>query len=578
MNFEEQQKALADSLASHGLTADFGPPPMQMPTTEIDTRPMTMPTTEISAAAPLQMPVTDIVSPLLPGQHADPPPVAVKPAAIGTPSPFVDDSAMSHKFVNYGNPSDLQSMQPHVTPIATGPSPFVDTSAVTSPIPGQSAQPAAPPPDPNGVIPPATYVPAHFDDSRVNVTPETRNDIDQTYDAQADAQKNMALSQALQSRVTADAMAQEADRANQSIANQQAKEDERQQFVKSHLARLDTLSQDLSNQTVNPHQWWDNANLFQKAMAGIAITLGGGPAAVNGGHNVGLDMVNSAIQSNIDAQKTNLDLKRAGLHEQGNVLEQYRQAFGDERMGELALEHGMRENAIQKMQADAMGSQSPQITAAANNAVAQLRRQQDLTKANFEQLAYVRAHMAGGGQPMQKVDPGLLVKAPNGENFAAPSKDEAEKLRQKSGMLQNIKDNVNDILAIRKSAGALELKNPYSNASRQIEAKVNDAKLNMAMFNSGGSRMNQADVESNNAILDSARDLTGNPDQVLMGVNKMFDQHFTNELRALGSEQVQRGYTKDPQGRIEPGAAYLGKSDVPRTGGIAPSSFKPAGQ
>lgn len=467
-----------------------------------------------------------------------------------------------------------------------GPQPAIQMPVTE--ISSSDQQPVPPPPDPGtGVVPPATYVPAHFDPSRVPMTPQTQADILGTFDAQADAQKNMAMSQALQSRVTADMMAQEAERANQSIANQAAKDIDRQQFVKDRLAKLDGLSQDFAKQTVNPHEWWDNANLFQKAMAGIAITLGGGLAAQRGGSNVGLDMVNTAIQQNIDAQKTNLELKRVGIQQQGNLLEQYRQAFGDERMGDLALEHAMRENAMQKMQADAMQSQSPQIMAASQNAIAQLQRQQDLTKSQFEQLAYVKAHMTGGGPALQKMDPALLVKAPNGENFAAPSKDEAEQLRHKAGLLQNLKDNVNAILAIRRAAeanglsGSFDLKNPMSNARRNIDKLVKDAKLNMAQFNSGGSRMNQADVEANEDILNSATDITGNPDQVLAGVNQMFDQHYMNELRALGSEQVKRGYAVDAQGRIQPGAAYTGKSDTPRTGGgtaSSLSSFKPAGQ
>lgn len=452
----------------------------------------------------------------------------------------------------------------------------VAIAAANAPNAAQS-QPQAPPPDANGVVPPATYVPAHFDDSRIPTTEQTRNDILQTYDAQADAQKNLALSQAMQSRVTADAMAQEAERANQSLANQQAKEDDRQQFVKSRLAQLDSMTDDFAKQSVNPHQWWDNANMFQKAMAGISIALGGGVAAVRGGSNMGADMINTAIQQNIDAQKANIDLKRIGLQQKGNLLEQYRQAFGDDRMGDLAMEQALRQNAMDKITADA-ADQGPQIMAGAQNAVAQLKRQQDLQKAEFERLAYVRAHMTGGPQALQKTDPSLLVKLPNGENIQAPTKDEATEMRAKAGMLQNLKDNINQILAIRRDAGPLDLKNPMSNAHRTIMALVNDSKINMAQFNSGGKRMNEADVQSAMDQLDAATDISGSPDKVLTDVRNNFDRHFTNEARALGSEQVDRGYRINAQGQLEPGTAYKGASDTPRTGQAAPSSFKPTGQ
>lgn len=525
------------------------------------------------------MPVTEIASP------GNPTP----PSAVAAPRAAPFGGAVPSRGLINGVANALSAinpMPPDISAPAQKPLTGADVAALESgATPGASAvasaagatpsQPAAPPPDANGMIPPATYVPAHFDPSRVPVTPETQKAIEGTFDAQAGAQRDLAQAQEAQAQITADDMAQEAERQRQSAANMAAKEVDRQAFVKSRIAQLDQASQDFAKQQVNPEQWWDSRNLFQKAMAGISIALGGGVAAVRGGQNMGTEMINNAIQQNIAAQQTNLELKRVGLAQQSNVLDQYRQAFGDDRMGDLALEHAMRESAIEKMSADAAANEPGQINAGAQNAIAQLERQQDMTRAQFEQLAYVKAHMVGGPGVLQKTDPALLVKVPGtGETVQAPTKEEAIEARKRAGAAQNITDIINRALAIRREAKLGNLTDSY----QELEALQENYKLQAALFNSGGNRMNASDVDAMNKAAGAFTGVIGNNDAVMEHARDRIKQQFTNELRAMGSEQVQRGYRVTPQG-IEPGIAYKGQSDTPRGGGTgATSSFKPAGQ
>lgn len=128
----------------------------------------------------------------------------------------------------------------------------------------------------------------------------------------AQQEQNAALGQAahnIEAR-TEDAAAQEYAMARAQAATAQAREDaalqsnaERQQELQARQADFDASVKQLSQMSLDPDRFWASRSTPQKIGGLISIALGGFLQGAHGGPNPGLDIINTAIERDLEAQK-----------------------------------------------------------------------------------------------------------------------------------------------------------------------------------------------------------------------------------------------------------------------------------
>jgi len=136
------------------------------------------------------------------------------------------------------------------------------------------------------------------------------------------------------------------------VSRRQKMQDE----IDSQRMKVNQLSDEFNKASaVDPNRMWKNASTGQKIAGGLAILLGGIGAALQGtGKNLGLEAINSAIDRDIDAQKTELSKKTAGLQANTNLLGMLRQQLGDNDQAEAMFRKLAIDNATMRL--DAIGA------------------------------------------------------------------------------------------------------------------------------------------------------------------------------------------------------------------------------
>ncbi len=161
-------------------------------------------------------------------------------------------------------------------------------------------------------------------------------------------------------------------------------------------AQLEIDAKQLADTKVDPEKWWHDRSTGQKIAGFISAIVGGlaQSAAGGTGRNVGLDMINGAIEQDIAAQVANLQNKRGDIsRRQGVVAEMYARTGDLDRSMEAARrashEQAMRELEIKMQQFDPSGTTARAIAkdvmiGRASEAAAQQKRAAEDEKRRFE--------------------------------------------------------------------------------------------------------------------------------------------------------------------------------------------------
>lgn len=128
-------------------------------------------------------------------------------------------------------------------------------------------------------------------------------------DAQGLEQKATQEMADLKERQFADIGKQQTDVANE----QQARIDQSAAMLQERAAKQEKLYNDMLNAKVNPDHFWETRSTGQKVSAAIGLILGGIGAGLTKGPNYAMDVINKAIDRDMEAQKLGLQTKQNGL-------------------------------------------------------------------------------------------------------------------------------------------------------------------------------------------------------------------------------------------------------------------------
>jgi hypothetical protein len=178
--------------------------------------------------------------------------------------------------------------------------------------------------------------------------------------------------------------------------------------------KFENLSDEVEKGNIDPHQWWDQKSTGSKILTAIGMLFGGAGVGVSGHPELASQAINTAVNRDIDAQKTNLQNKQTLL---GKYMDMYNNLPQAENAARLTMNAGI-EGLINR-QASKLNSQNAVNIATATNA----KRRMDLLP-QMEGLAK--------GQAMTQMYGGL--NQPQGQGNQGPTDVESQYQNQMQKM------------------------------------------------------------------------------------------------------------------------------------------------
>lgn len=336
----------------------------------------------------------------------------------------------------------------------------------------------------------------------------------------------------------------------------------KQAKIDQTLADLDARSSAVANAKVDPSAFWGEGAQggLARVLGAIAVGLGQYSSSRTGGPNTALNIINSAIDKNIAAQRDNIENQKAGLQAKNSLYAQNLAAFGDKESALLATKMNYLEQA--KAFADQQaalnegslraGAANEKFQAATDNQIGDLRLKLAQLGHTREAMSSSRHYQPGGmvGGAAPKEDP-LLVQTPEGKSYRARTEKEAQQARALESAYENMSNIVNEASKIRKQTGIHE----YAGKSLGYDSE-NIAKLQSL---SGQATFGMKNAEEAGALDKGVTDqagklvgdfasLTGNPEARARAYLDMIQKKRDSMRKAQGGLVREQGITQTPQG------------------------------
>lgn len=314
-----------------------------------------------------------------------------------------------------------QESQAYGTPT---PTPAPNLSETVATVPAQAALPVATPPVPGESVPIATSPEFAMNPAPVTA-PQPQQakpvgalpDIGQALQTERAALTKGAEAEALQGKATAQAEAQFAQQLKQLPTPRQT--------WQAHQDRDQELQTAVTNGNIDPNRYYSNMGTGAKISAGIAMILGGMGSGFTG-KNVAVDLMQNAVDRDIEAQK-------ADQTKNMNLWKMNRENARTEMEANLATENQMMAIVKAKMMMAAANAQGPVAQARIAPLIAQIDQQ--MATNNWKKSLIDQQSMGG----MTKADPAQLVP------FLV-SPDQQKAVYGEIGAAQNTRRMGNDIL------------------------------------------------------------------------------------------------------------------------------------
>jgi hypothetical protein len=305
-----------------------------------------------------------------------------------------------------------------------------------------TSQPTAPPSLPTAAnepkpLNPDDFLKANSSQSQLPNTDDKRlKGIEHGYQMRQDATKEGAEAGAQLANETAAVLQKSQENAEKMETQRLANEQNRQAQYEKELGVHRQISDQLLNSKEDPDRWWNSRSTGQKVMAGIGMILGGIGGGMTGSNkNAAMDVINKAIDDDINAQKGERDKlsKVAGIHQ--NLMDVMRSKFSDERQAEAAARATALERVQMQVQQLAAKYKAPEIQAQAKALGGELESQRNATMMQFEQASKLKQLQAQQLGNMDQITQGITTRVP---------KDLQKDAFKEKGDLENAQQRAND--------------------------------------------------------------------------------------------------------------------------------------
>lgn len=335
---------------------------------------------------------------------------------------------------------------------------------------------------------------------------------------------------------------------------QQALEDK---FNLEYQSKMDDFTEaiqdfkSLAGQKIVPGAFLARQDTSASLATGIAVALGSLGGMYSGtNQNIGLEMINKAIDKDVEAQKFNLDqayrIKKASIDDQSNLLSKMRERFGDEKSAILASKLALTSMAHDKMNQELTkkgGSQDLAVNSQANMARSQIKARQEqlemqLKAAQSEAFAKQQL-LAGKDKNNLSPEEAIVAYGPeaskqyvSGFGLARSSEDK-KKFQEEYGDSKNSLDALKTIITTD-----VNKLSPYDRARLGTELSLLTGKMRLAVLGPGA--MTEAEY-------DRLRDALGDPTKIvaLPGTQMLKLQTVLKRLQSNQDNLVRMYFGKD---------------------------------
>ncbi len=276
------------------------------------------------------------------------------------------------------------------------------------------------------------------------------------------------------------------------------------------LKALDTEQAQLQKQLVDgkidPNHFWDSKSTGQRIGTAIALILGGIGSGLSHGPNLAMQVIDKAVDDDINSQKANLGKTQS-------LLSMNMQKYHNLESAEAATR--LHYNTV-------LGLQLQAAQAKATNGVAQGALQMQLGNLQHQDAVYkqtialngVKAAQLGGsagegGIPVGQ-EPAIMLMDPkyaerrvvvNGKAYLASDKDEAEKLRRTESIAGPVVDSIKQLNDLSKDPST---KFAGTESNNRAHAIIGQVAVQLPQL-SGLTRINEVEIKH---LLDSISDPT----------------------------------------------------------------------
>lgn len=170
------------------------------------------------------------------------------------------------------------------------------------------------------------------------VSPETQADLDASYGAQDIAAMDQADREQVRAKRDADFFGDKIVKPlERQVSVQELKAERVRQDFEKRQGEIDKERKEVDAMEVNPRQIWDDAP-WAMALAAVSMLAGGALSGwQGGGPNQGADLIQRAMDMNVEAQKNKIANRREGLRDKETELERLTKIYGSPEMAEEEL-------------------------------------------------------------------------------------------------------------------------------------------------------------------------------------------------------------------------------------------------
>lgn len=216
-------------------------------------------------------------------------------------------------------------------------------------------------------------------------------------------------------------------------------------------AKNDDLYQQVSNTKIDPTRLWSSASTGTKMAALAGILLSGIGSGLTGQPNMAMGVINKAIDTDIDAQKSNLAAKQSLLHYNLEKTHDLTAAQAETRLNLLAVFKGQVDAAAAKQGSAVAMANAQGLNAQIDAQMAGIKHEVATQRAMWSLANQPQA--AGPNADPNDIDPQTLRKSfllgkagfPQGvpEKAQAQAMDEYGNFKRTQGVMSTLDDNFN---------------------------------------------------------------------------------------------------------------------------------------
>ena len=341
-----------------------------------------------------------------------------------------------------------------------------------------------------------------------------------------------------------------ASQQEQLLAEQQQKEAQRQTQIKEQEQKAQQALDEFGQAKIDPNNFWKTKSTGDKIIAGIAVALGALAQGLSKGainSNGALDIINGAIDKDIEAQKMDILGKREKAEGQKGILAQMRERFDDERVSDNMARIIGLDQAKLKLEEIAAKSKSGEVAANRDVLLAQIEEERqkrllEVQKAINEspQAQGMKRNMVVYGQQdpstgkAQKASPEILDEKDR-ERYVpglgiATTADDAKKLKEAQINFRKFDNLLSEIVQSREKFGA----EMYGAEAEKQKARATEALLaiknmeTLGALDAGALKVGGKIVPENPAEFR----WTGDPVAELKEVKRRAQQNFNDKVKS----------------------------------------------